>query len=409
MSLITENIKEYESFLISKDINEEQLRALKNNFKDFLTFKEIGKRDHIITARHYIGIACLSNILHIKIDPKVDDADFYSMLKFLDSDYVKFIDEISKDISLETNYLVDVFVQKFLSEAERIVKYSIRKNYYSRISLRDTPRGKILIKRTFSNPSYLQGKIFCEYDSLTMDTIENRIIKYALYLLIKLAEKKHHFRIKLLLDALENIRFQRITINDIDAIRYNHLTQHYKTIHFYCRMIIGNFSFGYQLGKYSGYCWMINSWDIFEKFLLKIFNMYAPKKYETNKKSLESWDEAKNLPDIEVSHGRKIVLLGDAKYKMQHSTGDRHQASSYLRYASASKKRIFSKPNRNVVLIYPRTPQNEVDLKHLDELPPKFGRVYQHTIDLSKIDEVKHPNYLRKWVLHIFKELNISP
>ena len=58
-------------------------------------------------------------------------------------------------------------------------------------------------------------------------------------------------------------------MKEFSKIRYNRFNAHYQLAHSYCRMIIEQFFFSNISGDFQCFSVLLNSWDIYERFLRK--------------------------------------------------------------------------------------------------------------------------------------------
>jgi len=157
---------------------------------------------------------------------------------------------------------------------------------------------------------------------------------------------------------------------------------------------------------------LLNSWDLYERFLRKILEIYLKPTLgpellieKANIDSWNSWDEHKLIPDTIMRKNDKILLLCDAKYKLDYSIGDRRQGREYIHEFLKKYERgdlDFNIKNRNLLLIYPSNELNNYDFYPIEKNPvPKYGCIYAHSIDLTQIDD---KSYLESWVKKIFSK-----
>jgi len=426
----TIEISEYEDFPAPIEISIKNLDNFYSEFKDkfeitptFEFYKNIKKKikeDHRyngknnkfklnLKSRYYIGIIKLPNNKTVIIKPKIsNDVKFLHMFEYVDPQYAKIFFDITQKITPESNFLT-LLIERFISLAERLLRRTLVKNYTPVLSRSNKIRGKLCQRDTIKNPIFLKGKVVCVFDDFVPDILENQIVKFALFQLKFIAGQKYQARIHNLLIKMGDISLKQIKIEDIDKIKYNHLNIHYKNVHNYCRMIIGRFSFGFELGKHEWFSMLLNSWDIYERFLRKIMEKYLKEKLgpdlSIEKKGIKPkpWDKNKLFPDIIIRKDDEVLLLCDAKYKLEYEIKDIYQAAYYIRLFSKRNEKgdlKFEEKNRNFVLIYPTNEKSNYNSKPLEEKSYKFGTVFAHSIDLSQID---NKNYLKSWFKKMIK------
>lgn len=429
-------IYEYESFPNPIEISINKLEKFYSEFKNKFEIKPdydnyMRNKDDItkhhrynekthkfrmnLKAKFYIGIIKLPNEQTVIIKSKVgQDVKFLHMFEYVDPQYAQIFYEITQHITPESNFL-KILIEKFLTLVERLLRSSLMKNYQNSIIRSNKIKGKINQRNTIKNPNFLKGYIVCEFDDFTQDISENQIIKLALFKLRYIADKNQQTRIRQLLIEMDNVSFKKFKVEDIEKIKYTHLNLRYKEIHNYCKMIIGKFSFGFEEGNHEWFSMLLNSWDIYERFLRKIFEIYLKEiigtELSVQKQKIgkwNSWDEQKLLPDIIMSKNNKILLICDAKYKLSYSVGDRRQGREYIHEFLKKHERgdlSFNMKNRNMILIYPSNELENYEFYPLEDHPvQKYGCIYAHSIDLTKIDNKR---YLESWVENIYNKFLI--
>ena len=405
-------LREYENFPEPIYISEDYLDEFRSYFSKYLEieYKLESEKDRVklkLRAKHYIGILKFPNNISCIILPKIENAKFFKMLEYIEPKFTTIITNLLHGITPHSNFL-NLFIEQFLNLTENLFRSFLRKNYQSIVKVTETLKGKLIISETLKNPEFIQGKIVCEFDVFTLDVLGNRVIKYALYLLRYIANDSQKDKIRRLLIKLQTVSLEEYKALDLEKFRYNRFNSRYKLVHIYCKMIIERFSFGFNIGACDCFSMLLNAWDIYERFLRKIFETYLHRQVssdltiEKNLSEFQSWNKEKLIPDIIVRKFDSILLLCDAKYKSNYSIEDRRQGIEYIREFSKKHKRReinFSVKNRNFVLIYP---SNDYYFEVIESDPEQeFGIIYAHSINLSEID---NESYLETWVSEFVKK-----
>lgn len=407
-------LKEYNNFPEPIYIPINKLELFKLYYSKFLEIDEEIKSEKDLVklklkAKYFIGIIKLPNNKIYVILPKIENAKFFKMLECVEPLYSNIIQDLIQGILPDSNFLMK-FIDKFLDLTEVLFRSFIRKNYKTIVRKTEVLRGKIILSKTLKNFNFLLGKIICEYDDFTLDIIENQVIKYALYLVRYIATDKQQNRIRQLLISIETVSLKEFISFSLQKFKYNRFNSKYKAVHTYCKMIIERFSFGFNIGDFECFSMLLNSWDIYEKFLRKIINDCLPYDYMVEENSsFLSWEKDKFIPDIIIKRDNKIVLLCDAKYKLEWTVADRNQASMYLRHIKKLVKieeLEFDINYRNLILIYPLNERTSYNFDNIEKLQDKEeGLIFAHSIDLSRLDDEK---YLGSWLSKIKKKFFIS-
>ncbi|MEJ2249573.1 MAG: hypothetical protein P8Y97_07930 [Candidatus Lokiarchaeota archaeon] len=427
-------INEYENFPHPVEISINNLEKFYSEFKNkftikpnYDTFEKI--KENIIKnsrynkksqkfqldlgAKYYIGIIKLPNDQTVIIKPKVgNNVKFLHMFEYVNPQYAQIFYDITQKIKPESDFL-HILINRFISLIERLIRTSLMKNYKPVLNCLNNIKGKIAVRESIKRPYFLRGKLVCGYDDFSFDIVENQIVKLALYKLRFIANKKQQKRIQGLLSEMHKVSLREFKVEDIEKIKYQRFNYRYKKIHNYCKMIIGRFSFGFETGNNEWFSMLLNSWDIYERFLRKILEKYLKKILGSNflieKRNIgkiQSWDKNKLTPDIILLRNSEILLLFDAKYKLESSNEDRRQGREYIHEFLKKNERgdvEFKVRNRNLLLIYPDNESNNYEFKLIENKPlEKFGYIFAHSIDLTKID---NKIYLESWVRKIANKL----
>ena len=264
---VTEN-KDFSIKIASKFEN-----ILKEKYKKFIDFKgsyyyDDDKVNLFCKAKDYIGFIALPNKQTLYIKPKFNKAKFLEMLIRSASDYVKILKPMIGSIDPSDFFkFFEKLIDNFLYEVKKL---QLRKVYIPKTESTRKLRGKILLCRSFQREDVLTGKFLCEFDDFDYDSIENQIVKYTLEEIFYFSNSIQKRKIKKLLIRYKRVSFKKIVSSDFQKLAYNRLNHHYKTVHQYCRLFIEKFIFGSHSGKKEIHSFLINSWDLYERFLRKI-------------------------------------------------------------------------------------------------------------------------------------------
>lgn len=327
------HFQEHEERIERLDDNDAQL--LINRFSKYLKVEKYGEGQYKLITSQFIGIiVLLKNVIIIK--PKMDNLSFSYMFSYTnqfnvfrkeDFDYVK-----KHDMSL-----FEHIVRNLLRRVDELCKKGISKAYYEMEENLPYVKGKVLITKDIIINGMLHHRVYCNYSDYRPDNLENQIIKYTLFYLLRMEfERKDLYRtIKLLLHYFESVSSIPTFNFKIPVINYTRLTKQYEVIIDLCRLILSNASLSLEAnGKVKFSSFLIDMNTLFEDFIIGVLkSRLSPKlTIKTGKQATGYSDEQKKTrtkPDIVIKKGRKPILIIDAKYKDSVTDDDLNQIWIY--------------------------------------------------------------------------------
>src|SRR6478609_3336497 len=131
---------------------------------------------YVIKTFQFVGYIVLSDHILV-ISPKIPKISFINMIKYALS--LEYNWESYSSLDKEENYY-DLLVLIFLQELNKIIQKGLLKGYQTIEENKTFVKGKILFKENLSMNFNRPDKIYCTFDELSTDILENRIIKYVL-------------------------------------------------------------------------------------------------------------------------------------------------------------------------------------------------------------------------------------
>lgn len=381
-----------EEVLINKESYSEDDRIFLSN----LQYEDIKKgecryyireneRGIYIKPLNYVGTIQLSK-KRINILPRFDH-DFRSLLNMIlfakDIKYKDFKQNIR--VTKSNNDLYEIIISLLLEEVLNILKGNLFREYVNFNENLKVVRGRI----DFANhlkKNFLRGdSIYCKYDELNPNVIENQIILKALSIAAHITGdldkkkiiKKYLGIFKELCDELKGRKVPKIS--------YNRLNSQYKEAHYYCKLLIeciGTENL-YRVGEHSNrYSLLVDMNELFEMFVTKLFSKYLKSDYDI----IPQWEisnailNSKNKsyrrikPDIVLINkkNKDDYIIIDTKNKAYGNkkvyNEDIYQLSFYGMYFYNMYKR-----KANIYIIYPKY-END---------PEKYEKIFINTIEES--------------------------
>jgi 5-methylcytosine-specific restriction enzyme subunit McrC len=238
----------------------------------------------------------------------------------------------------------------FLRELEQILQRGLLKGYQTFEENNNLVKGKILFKENIFINYNRPDRIYCSFDELSTDILENRIIKFVLQSLSQCYYFDDNINAKMLQLSkfLDDITLQPFTKEAINLIEYTPLNHHYKTILSLCELFLQSFSIEQRIGEKTVNAFLIDMNLLFEKFVVNILKTtFVNLQIQEQKK--EYADLTKQLEsklDIVISFKKKPILILDTKYKEYKDRPDADDRDQLIAYSTISEI-------KNCGLIYP--------------------------------------------------------
>jgi len=272
----------------------------------------------------YIGIVKLSNF-QIVIKPKIGNLKLAKMLSFAyKMDNINLLENNSK-IDIQTGAISDIIALLFIKESEEIIVKGLAKKYRERKEKLSSCRGKIMFNK-LARKSSPDLTLPCNYQELTVDIAENKLILFVLKELNGWVTSSFlNRRINLLIDKLSSrVTYETLTNLLLEKVKQenNRLTKHYNTLIELAELILSNADFNLTAGKTKYFSFLIDMNLLFEKFLYQYFNVYSDSKINIKyQESLRNnyvssrGDKYKMIPDYKFFKDSRLIAIADAKYK----------------------------------------------------------------------------------------------
>lgn len=182
---------------------------------------------------------------------------------------------------------------------------------------------------------------------------------------------------------LEDVGVSHMSASDIDRFHYSRQSEHYRSIHRFCRLFLDGFSLSEQAGDspFDGFLMDMNV--LFERFVaVKLQQQFEdqPSCRVATHEGLQLFHNVgiSIFPDLLLQHRGRNVLVADTKYK-KRSGADGGTADYYQMIAYCT---VFGLDAG--MLIYPR------HLVDVDQRMPVFGvdiEIIEASIDLRESRE----------------------
>jgi 5-methylcytosine-specific restriction endonuclease McrBC regulatory subunit McrC len=327
------------------------------------------KKNAVITkaifyTSHYIGFYSTSinnKKIDIVLNPRFGNESgiFNYLLSYAYGVYLPKGSSSSKSEKTNNLWLLAILYKATFNKA--ITKSQIPKEYKKMQKNLHTFKGQLHISKHIQENLFDKSRFYCSYRKLTMDVSINQTIRYTYKFL-----KQKGFA-SLLKDMGEyeqmlhsfGVEEKKITLNDIQNIKYTKLNIHYKKLMELSALLLQNSSKSSTTTashEADSFAYFIDMAELWEDYLLKVLqkNLSEYYVYSPNEKggvALFSDGSRSIRPDIIIEKDREVVAILDAKYKSYKQIGkyadfdgsvsreDLYQMTTYLyHYAKESQK-----------------------------------------------------------------------
>lgn len=383
------NVNEYGSLRL-KNLHPDEIRFLHTlDESNKIKLEKINSNKWKLTARCFVGAIWLKNN-QININSKIGAINLFKMMRIAEYLPEIFFKEIflsrSKSIQeLIIDYLLFLVQQLFFGGSYR--------SYREKILLSQTIKGKILFRQTLRHSLGRQDQLVCSHDEYSMDILENHLLKYTLWQILKINPTSNQRLLTLkYLDILHDVTLlHSLNLLVFKSVQYHRLNEHYRHVHQLCQLLLQNFSFYHSTGEIPFSSFLINMPELFEKFIVNLlkYQLKEVKIVYHNRFSVSirrvlgkiSPKKVNFEPDFIIYKKGLPILVGDTKYtKSPFSSRDNRKIIRSNNFYQIHTYSIMK--NCVGLLIYPQDSE-----RVLLEIQSPFSKISITTIDLTGNDE----------------------
>ncbi len=344
-------IKLYEWTRIDPKTNV-SLKGISLEGRDLGIVNDVGKMLEIsemkdglmIQSNSWIGILQLSNIT-IEVVPKISIANVMAMIEY--SYDIEEISTIPNEFSFkETEWtLPDLMIFYLLKKVDTLIRAGLYKSYITHERNLRAYRGRLNIIQNIKTNKFRRDRLFCHFDELEYNNVENRIILSTLVYCMKITrsnylQKKIAKQITIFSSIVEPLDLYRV---DFKSITYHKLNEKYNEVHALCQLIINSMGIGDLKSTFHGrraFSFFINMNQLFERFVERILKEFlVDYKIEPQKADFSvilhcdgSHCNKSIRPDIKISEkiSSRLLSILDCKYKIDIDAKDLYQIFIYV-------------------------------------------------------------------------------
>ena len=351
----------------------------KYHLKDCFDFKR-----NEIKASHFVGSIRFQDKT-INIYPKIlskdqreDDVSKNQMMENLlrmltYTNKLKIKDNELSSFNYAHNSLLDFFIYLFSRDLLHTLNKELPFSYIKVSNNLHFIKGKIKFNENIKKNSQNPSRIFCEYHSFEHNNLLTITFKYVSQQLLQITKNKESkINLDRILKILDSVDSRPVTFHEAYNIKPSRNLNHFESALNFCKMFLGNSSFGLSTGAHSNYCIIFNMNEVFEEFIAEFINsntnvlgiekvVYQKEKYLfkssqdlTNPSRVVKEKESRNLfQDIVVHFKSKKTLIIDTKYKKIEKVSNVSSSDIYQVMAYYQIERNLRNHN-DILLLFPQ-------------------------------------------------------
>lgn len=370
-----------------------------------------------IKTQSWVGVIELEQIRFV-IQPKFNHkfTSLMQMIAFANGIPYTYTQQTLADIN-HTNIL-EVLLHLFVNEAEKVIEMGFVKEYQHESDNLINMRGQIDFRKNLTRNFNIPTKVYCSYDELTTDIIENQLILTVLRKMSRLStEPKLTQRMNKVRTEFELI-CSEYRGEHWPTLSYDRLNQYYEPVHLIGKYIWESLSAANFTGqKGFFYSLLIDMNQLFEDFTSQLLSMYLPEKYRvisgkriTDAVTYEGSSYRHIIPDIIVQDlDKQVSRVIDVKYKQygkrKVDTNDIYQLAFYAQHYAYEQDKIYES-----LIVFPVYAADDTDMNgytiNLNKHSPYPGNLLMKPIDIEELlrqYQESNENYIKEIVLKLIR------
>lgn len=279
----------------------------------------LGSEDRYdLTPDQRVGLVCLPRLV-IEIRPKVPMSSVLFLLSHA-CDAASWFEqqpEFAHDLDLVE--MIAIMLARLVQQATR---RGLLNGYQCEDEALQAPRGRILFDEQIRRRLGTSPPIEVRHDVFTSDILENRLLLAALGAMSRIrlqstAAKRELIRAQRLFGGVRRLHFEPASI---PHVFFSRLNQHYQAAISLASLVLRSAALDLGVGGHRGSAFLIDMNAAFERFVRSTLRaaIGVESARFPDRPSAVRLDEAGVVPlkpDLCLLEGRRIVWVGDAKYK----------------------------------------------------------------------------------------------
>ena len=323
---------EYES--TSVGLTQRQVQRLSAMGKGAVTVEPAGQADqYSITAQNLVGTLIVDD-LRVLIRPKIRPENLFLLLEVgLDENAWR---QEAFDYAKKAN-LLPLVIAFYARTLETTLARGLLRSYRPEEERLIALRGRIDIAAQFRQAG-IALPIACRYDEYTPDIAENRYLKAASRLALRVPGVAPEDRQRLLREvvSLEDVAHVHVEPDELDQIAFTRLNAHYQPALRLARLLLANLTLADRLGHYAASSFLVDMNQLFEDFVSQRLRRALRGRLEVVsqlRSHLATRNQVPIRPDLVFRWQGQEVYVADIKYKLTDDararTSDYYQLLAY--------------------------------------------------------------------------------
>ena len=224
------------------------------------------------------------------------------------------------DLGHQHNHLLDVFIEDFCNQVKDALRGGAIARYSERTENLNAIRGRLELTEHLRANAFDRSHLLCRFDERSIDNRYNQMLKGVLRILLGFAlSPRTRAMVAAFLHRFDEVRDQRITTREVDALRLDRTIRHWEPAFARARWLLAGLFPDVRAGEAGGSALLFNMEKLFETVLgLRI--RHAGQARADGRLCVGLQGPMKNLatsgfqlrPDITIQRGNESVAILDA-------------------------------------------------------------------------------------------------
>ena len=331
---MSDTITLYEYERISHRLSESQSRRLASVGKGAITVEPEAQHGYYsITAQNMVGTLVVDD-LRVLIRPKIHPENLFLLLEVgLNPDAWR---QEAFDYATSADLLPSV-IAFYARTLETTLARGLLRSYRHTEERPVALRGRIDTAAQFRQAGILVP-VACRFDEYTSDIAENRYLKAATLLALRIPGVAPEDRRRLLREvvSLEDVADVHVQPDDLERIVFTRLNAHYQPALRLARLLLANLTLADRRGHHAASSFLVDMNQLFEDFVTQRLRRALRGRLEVASQ-LSTYLATRNQvlirPDLVFRRQGHEVLVADIKYKLTDDararTSDYYQLLAY--------------------------------------------------------------------------------